>query len=132
MHEVQGSSAAAGTPAWQCLCVPRIPLTRPSPSLALPQELPASFGKLQRLKLLQLDGNQIAALPPALLRGCTSLATISLHGNPITPEALQQTDGFAEFEARRRNKYTKTLATGVLLGPGGLDEGVDRATTRAR
>lgn len=96
------------------------------------QELPSSLGKLQRLKLLQLDGNQISALPPALLRGCTSLATISLHGNPITPEALQQTDGFAEFEARRQSKYTKTLATGVLLGAGGMDEGLDRPTLRAR
>lgn len=38
-----------------------------------PQELPASLGRLQRLKLLQLDSNQIRALPAPILRDCTAL-----------------------------------------------------------
>ena len=90
------------------------------------QDIPASLGRLQRLKLLQLDGNRIAAVPPAVLRDCAALATLSLHGNPITPAALEATEGHAAFEARRQGKYTKTLATGVLLGSNGMDEGVDR------
>ena len=92
---------------------------------APPQELPASLGRLQRLKLLQCDGNQIRGVPPALLRA-PALATLSLHDNPITPAALAATEGYAEFEARRQGKASKALATGVLLGRSGLDEGVDR------
>lgn len=68
------------------------------------QELPPSLGRLQRLKLLQLDANQIGALPPPVLRDCAALATISLHSNPISPEALQGTEGYAAFEARRQSK----------------------------
>lgn len=64
-------------------------------------------------------------MPPALLRA-PALATLSLHDNPITPAALAGTDGYAEFEARRQGKASKALATGVLLGRAGLDEGVDR------
>ena len=90
------------------------------------QEIPASLGRRQRLKLLQLDGNRITAVPPAVLRDCAALATLSLHDNPITPAALEGTEGYAAFEARRQGKYTKTLATGVLLGSNGMDEGVDR------
>lgn len=37
------------------------------------QELPASLGRLQRLKLLQLDSNQISGLPPTVLRDCSAL-----------------------------------------------------------
>jgi len=37
------------------------------------QELPASLGRLQRLKLLQLDSNQISELQPAVLRDCSAL-----------------------------------------------------------
>lgn len=90
------------------------------------QVLPASLGNLHRLKLLQLDSNQIRTLPLAILLNCTSLTTISLHDNPITPASLHAIEGFAEFEARRQSKYTKTLATGVLLGTHGMDEGLDR------
>jgi hypothetical protein len=31
-----------------------------------------------------------------------------------------------EFESRRRQKYSKAIAGGVLMGPRGMDEGVDR------
>jgi len=88
--------------------------------------VPASLGRLHRLKLLQLDGNQVSRVPPEVLRDCTALATLSLHDNPISPEALHATEGFAAFEARRQGKYTKTLAGGVLLGNSGMDEGLDR------
>lgn len=89
--------------------------------------LPAALGRLRRLKTLNADGAAaLAAVPPELLRGCTSLQTLSLHGCPITAEALQATDGFQEFEARRRGKFSKIIAGGAALSAGGLDEGVDR------
>lgn len=101
-------------------------LHRPPPLSLRWQEVPASLGRLLRLKMLQLDSNQIGAIPPAVLQDCAALATITLHDNPITPAALQATPGYAAFEARRQSKVTKGLATGVLLGHNGLDEGVDR------
>lgn len=101
----------------------------PPAAHARTQELPASVGQLQRLRLLQLDGNAISSVPPAVLLGCMALETISLHDNPITPDQLQATQGFAAYEARRRGKYSKTLAAGVLLSSGGMDEGVDRQIT---
>lgn len=90
------------------------------------QHIPETLSSLQRLKTIDLDGNRVMAVPSAILRGCTALATLSLHDNPITPEALQLTEGFAAFEARRRGKDSKGLASGVLLGRRALDEGVDR------
>ncbi len=50
---------------------------------------------------------RLSAVPAALLRGCESLATLSLHGNPITADALRETDGFRAFDARRCQKYDK-------------------------
>ncbi|KAI3428771.1 hypothetical protein D9Q98_007592 [Chlorella vulgaris] len=96
------------------------------------REVPASLGQLQRLKVLQLDSNAIGSLPPAILRGCTSLATISLHNNPITVDALHATDGYADFEGRRQSKYTKAIAAGALLGTQGMDEGLDRPVQQRR
>lgn len=122
--------------AYQCTAACSVcPRHLPLPLLTLvphhrPQELPASLGRLQRLKLLQLDGNAIGAVPTEVLRDCSALATLSLHDNPITPAVLEATEGFAAFEARRRGKVTKSLATGVLLGHNGLDEAVDRPLAR--
>ena len=48
--------------------------------------LPEALGSLRRLKVLALDQNSIAAVPPALLLGCDRLQTLSLHENPITIE----------------------------------------------
>lgn len=64
-------------------------------------------------------------VPPAILTGCTSLATLSLHACPITAEALRKTTGFGDMEARRRGKHDKQLDMGVLLRGGGFDPGVD-------
>ena len=105
-----------GAPQRPMLALP--PHARPCGTLPqpTPQSLPPELGKLQRLKLLQLDGNAIAAVPPPILRDCAGLATLSLHDNPITPGALQATDGYAAFEARRQGKVTKSLATGAHAG----------------
>ena len=40
-------------------------------------------------------------VPAEILRGCLSLARLSLHGNPLTLEQLRSADGFQEFNARR-------------------------------
>ena len=55
-------------------------------TLAPGQALPEALGSLHRLKVLALDQNSIAAVPPALLLGCDRLQTLSLHENPITIE----------------------------------------------
>lgn len=90
------------------------------------ESIPPELGRLQRLRLLQLDSNALTSLPPAVLRDCSALTTLSLHGNPISPDALAAIEGHAAFEARRQGKYSKTIASGVLLGSNGMDEGVDR------
>ncbi|KAI8475259.1 MAG: leucine-rich repeat family protein [Monoraphidium minutum] len=87
--------------------------------------LPPELGRLGRLKELLADGTAVAAVPPALLKGCAALQTLGLHGCPITAERLQETEGFDEFEARRRGKFSKIIAGGVAPSKG-LDEGVDR------
>ena len=43
---------------------------------------------------------------------------------------VETAEGFAAYEARRRGKVDKGLAGGVLLRPGGFDEGLDRQLLR--
>eukprot|EP01023_Acetabularia_acetabulum_P056477 TRINITY_DN6557_c0_g1_i4.p4 TRINITY_DN6557_c0_g1~~TRINITY_DN6557_c0_g1_i4.p4 ORF type:complete len:111 (+),score=7.52 TRINITY_DN6557_c0_g1_i4:234-566(+) len=40
-------------------------------------------------------------------------------------QVLQQTEGFAEFENRRKSKFDKIIGSGVLLGSSGVDQGAD-------
>jgi hypothetical protein len=44
----------------------------------------------------------------------------------VGAQELESTEGYAAMEARRRSKFDKQIANGVLLGSGGLDEGIDR------
>eukprot|EP00887_Chlorella_sp_A99_P005295 scaffold1.g5295.t1 len=98
------------------------------------EALPPELGRLGSLRTLVLDGNRRAQhsagagarlrqVPSELLSGCTSLATLSLHGNPITAEVLRETPGYQEYDARRRAKYSKQIGMKVL--PGSFDEGAD-------
>lgn len=89
------------------------------------QAIPASLCKLQRLKILNLNDNNITTVPSEVLAGCQALHTLLLHSNPITAQAFEATNGFHDFEQRRRTKYTKNIATGVSVGSG-LEEGIDR------
>lgn len=41
-------------------------------------------------------------------------------------QVMEATEGYAELDKRRRSKFDKQIANKVLLGSGGLDEGVDR------
>eukprot|EP00775_Hariotina_reticulata_P003118 gene3118-3396_t len=88
--------------------------------------LPSSLGALVKLKVLQLDNNNISCVPGDVLLGCSSLHTLSLHGNPATAEALQETPGWSQYEARRRSKFDRIIAGNALLSSNGMDEGVDR------
>ena len=42
-------------------------------------------------------------------------------------QVMEATEGYDELERRRRRKFDKQIATRVLLGSKGLDEGIDRA-----
>ena len=41
-------------------------------------------------------------------------------------QMLEATEGYQLLEQRRRSKFDKQIANGVLLSKGGMDEGVDR------
>jgi Leucine rich repeat len=101
-------------------------LRSPCCALCWLQDIPEEFGQLKRLKTLSVSQNRIRTVPPAVLRNCSALQTLLLHGNPITAEELKGTEGFWEFERRRVMKYDKAISGGVMLGSQGLDEGVDR------
>ncbi|KAK9825664.1 hypothetical protein WJX81_007931 [Elliptochloris bilobata] len=88
-------------------------------------ELPAALGRLTHLQELLLDDNRLAAVPAALLQGCAALATLSLHSNPITMEALRASEGFQDFDARRCQKHDKQMTMRVMAPQGGFDEGAD-------
>jgi hypothetical protein len=88
--------------------------------------IPGALSLLTRLQIIGLDGNSISAVPTAVLRGCEALQTLKLHDNPITQRDLEATDGFEEFEKRRQRKFSKSIATGVLLGSRGTEEAADR------
>jgi len=94
------------------------------------EEIPATFGQLQRMKQLKLNRNRVAKVPPQVLTGCANLHTLELHDNPIDHATLSATDGFSEFEARRREKHGRIVDGGVMLGSARLDEGVDRRAER--
>ena len=108
-----------------CACLEEIDASRNA--LAC---LPVSLGRLARLRSLLLDGNRIATLPGEVLQGCTSLATLSLHDNPIDIVAMEQVPGWLDMQSRIQGKNAKRVAGGVLLGDKGLDDGLDHSLTR--
>jgi Leucine-rich repeat (LRR) protein len=89
--------------------------------------LPVDLAKLERLRLIIAENNMIDNVPSEVMLYCENLQTIALHGNPVTLEKLQESKGYLEFEARRKAKWDKSLAAGVLLGASRFDEGFDRA-----
>ncbi|GBG91496.1 hypothetical protein CBR_g52452, partial [Chara braunii] len=87
--------------------------------------IPASFGKLVKLKVLLLDNNSLTSVPSEVLQGCAELCTLLLHGNPLTVEELRQVEGWQAFDERRKAKYGKQLQFGVMGSTSGFDEGAD-------
>lgn len=89
------------------------------------EELPHSICNLTHLKSLGLDNNKLRQLPGMLLKECISLQSLSVHGNSLTMDQLQQMEGFQEYEGRRKKKFDKQIDANVFLGSKALDEGVD-------
>ena len=87
-----------------------------------------SLGALTRLRVLNVDGTLVNGVPPEVFIGCASLVTMSLHGCPVRADAIEETEGFAEYAARVRDKHGKKIQGGAMVGSRGLDDGVDRAT----
>lgn len=73
------------------------------------EAVPEALGSLRVLQILRLDGNRIAALPPAVLLGCVELHSLALRGNPVTMQALRDVEGWSAYEARRKGKMDKAL-----------------------
>ena len=44
---------------------------------------------------------RLREVPGEILKGCSLLARLSLHGNPLTLEQLRSSEGFRDFNARR-------------------------------
>ncbi|KAL2650342.1 hypothetical protein R1flu_018470 [Riccia fluitans] len=88
-------------------------------------EIPSSLSKLQYLKVLNFDNNALTSFPGEILLGCLELITLSVHGNEITVEKLRETEGWPEFDKRRKSKYTKQLDFNVIGSSNGFDEGAD-------
>lgn len=87
-------------------------------------ELPNTLGNLTNIKVLQLANNGLKSFPPEVLKGCSQLFTLHLHGNEITIDGLREVEGWAEFDERRRSKNNKQLEFGVMSSSG-FDEGAD-------
>lgn len=60
-------------------------------------------------------------LPPGLLSRCTALHLLSLHVNEVTLEQLREMEGWGDYDARRRARYTKVMEGGAMMR--GFDEG---------
>ena len=56
----------------------------------------------------------------------TGFIPLSPSSSTYTSSLWQETEGYKVFEDRRRQKYSKAIAGGVLMGSKGMDEGVDR------
>lgn len=87
--------------------------------------VPPVVGRLTHLKILLLSNNAIRRFPSEVLKGCSELYTLSLHGNPITIDQLREVEGWEEFDQRRRAKYSRRLELQALASSEGFDEGAD-------
>lgn len=92
-------------------------------------KLPMDVAKLERLRLIVAENNRIETIPPAILMYCESLQTLALHGNPIDMEHVETIKGYREFEERRKSKYDKAVASGVLLSKNAFEETAKRSLT---
>eukprot|EP00192_Tetraselmis_astigmatica_P015576 CAMPEP_0117683326 /NCGR_PEP_ID=MMETSP0804-20121206/20315_1 /TAXON_ID=1074897 /ORGANISM="Tetraselmis astigmatica, Strain CCMP880" /LENGTH=149 /DNA_ID=CAMNT_0005493861 /DNA_START=29 /DNA_END=479 /DNA_ORIENTATION=- len=89
------------------------------------KQLPLTLGGLQKLAVLNVPSNRLTGVPPAILVGCTSLRSLDIHDNPVTIQQLRESEGWAQFDARRRAACDKLIDSRVLSGPKSFDEGAD-------
>ncbi|KAH9309270.1 hypothetical protein KI387_037181, partial [Taxus chinensis] len=81
-------------------------------------ELPSTLGNLQNIKVLQLANNGLRSFPAKILKGCSQLSTLDLHGNEVTIEDLREVEGWAEFDERRRSKHSKQIEFSIMGSSG--------------
>lgn len=117
-----GSNALTALPPSLGRCVALEELDASNNAIA---EIPGDFSTLTSLRTLILTDNKVKAVPSVVLTGARSLATLALHGCPITMEELRETPGFSEFEARRVAKYDKQVDMKVLGQGGGFTDAAD-------
>ncbi|XP_011624461.1 LRR repeats and ubiquitin-like domain-containing protein At2g30105 isoform X1 [Amborella trichopoda] len=86
--------------------------------------LAETFENLQNLKILRLSNNGLKTLPLALLKNCSHLCTLDLHGTEITMDHLRELEGWEDFDTRRRYKHHKQLEFSVMSSTE-FDEGAD-------
>ena len=89
-----------------------------------------SLARCERLTVLRLDGNRLSSLPRDLLSGAAALHTLGLRGNEVTLDKLRETEGWSEFEARRKKAADARLSGRIDLA-GGKGGGAFDATADA-
>eukprot|EP00793_Prasinoderma_coloniale_P006929 PRCOL_00001761-RA len=122
------SSARARAQSARCAhCPSHVLELTPIPSRSPTYPLRRARSRVQ-LKVLKLDNNGVGAagVSPAVLEGCVQLHTLSLHGNPVRLNELEEITGWAAMEARRMARVQKQIDAGTLIARDGLDDGVDR------
>jgi Leucine-rich repeat (LRR) protein len=92
--------------------------------------VPSTLGALRRLALLNLDDTSAMAIPREVFEGCASLTTLSLHRTRLSSDAVESTPGYEAHRERVRAKHSKKIHGGSLIGSEGLDDGVDRDTSK--
>ncbi|MFS8002638.1 putative Ubiquitin-like domain, leucine-rich repeat domain superfamily [Helianthus anomalus] len=91
-------------------------------------ELPETLSNLTNLKALHLHNNGLRSLPSTLLKNCTQLSTLDLHGTEITMDMLREFEGWESFDERRVLKHSKQLAFRVQGASSSyFDEGADKS-----
>ncbi|KAI7755229.1 hypothetical protein M8C21_001235 [Ambrosia artemisiifolia] len=91
-------------------------------------ELPETLSNLANLKALHLHNNGLKSLPSTLLKNCTQLSTLDLHGTEITMDMLREFEGWESFDERRVLKHSKQLAFRVRgASYSYFDEGADKS-----
>jgi hypothetical protein len=65
---------------------------------------------------------RIKTVPPRLLKECTALSALSLYDNPVTVENLRETEGYSDYDKRRRTKVDKQIDSKVTAN---FNEGAD-------
>ncbi|XP_031271791.1 LRR repeats and ubiquitin-like domain-containing protein At2g30105 [Pistacia vera] len=77
-------------------------------------ELPDEFCSLHNLKALYISNNAMKSLPNSFFMMCTQLSILDHHHTEITMDTLWQSDGWEDFEERRRAKRRKRNDFGVI------------------
>lgn len=76
------------------------------------QSIDPGLGSANKLEKLMLRRNNLTEIPAALLKS-KSLALMRLEGNKITKAKLMGSDGWEEFDAKRKALVNKQVSAGI-------------------